>query len=124
MRWRREWDSNPRYSFPHTRFPSVRLKPLGHLSGRPSLETARSFLQAVAAGDRRNSANILNNNRIVRHNPPSVELYFGPKAPVGQEGRWIQTIPGRGWFAYFRIYGPETAAFDGSWRPADFEGLK
>ena len=23
-RWRREWDSNPRYSFPHTRFPSVR----------------------------------------------------------------------------------------------------
>src|SRR6202048_4429224 len=56
--WRREWDSNPRYSFPHTRFPSVRLKPLGHLSGRPSLETARSFLQAVAAGGRRNSANI------------------------------------------------------------------
>jgi hypothetical protein len=30
--WRREWDSNPRYGFPHTRFPSVRLKPLGHLS--------------------------------------------------------------------------------------------
>src|ERR1700741_2475448 len=65
--WRREWDSNPRYSFPHTRFPSVRLKPLGHLSGRPSLETARSFLQAVAAGGRRNSANMLNNNRIFRH---------------------------------------------------------
>src|SRR4030088_2992151 len=32
--WRREWDSNPRYGFPHTRFPSVRLKPLGHLSMR------------------------------------------------------------------------------------------
>jgi hypothetical protein len=31
-KWRREWDSNPRYGFPHTRFPSVRLKPLGHLS--------------------------------------------------------------------------------------------
>ena len=31
--WRREWDSNPRYGFPHTRFPSVRLKPLGHPSG-------------------------------------------------------------------------------------------
>src|SRR5689334_13476437 len=30
--WRREWDSNPRYGFPYTRFPSVRLKPLGHLS--------------------------------------------------------------------------------------------
>ncbi len=31
--WRREWDSNPRYGFPYTRFPSVRLQPLGHLSG-------------------------------------------------------------------------------------------
>jgi hypothetical protein len=32
VNWRREWDSNPRYGFPHTRFPSVRLKPLGHPS--------------------------------------------------------------------------------------------
>src|SRR4051812_5721544 len=32
-RWRRERDSNPRYGFPYTRFPSVRLQPLGHLSG-------------------------------------------------------------------------------------------
>ncbi len=30
--WRKEWDSNPRYAFTHTRFPSVRLKPLGHPS--------------------------------------------------------------------------------------------
>ena len=30
---RREWDSNPRYACTYTRFPSVRLKPLGHLSG-------------------------------------------------------------------------------------------
>ena len=33
MSWRREWDSNPRYAFTYTRFPSVRLKPLGHPSG-------------------------------------------------------------------------------------------
>jgi hypothetical protein len=39
--WRREWDSNPRYGFPHTRFPSVRLKPLGHLS-----EEAFSWMRA------------------------------------------------------------------------------
>ena len=32
VKWRRERDSNPRYGFPHTRFPSVRLQPLGHLS--------------------------------------------------------------------------------------------
>jgi hypothetical protein len=41
--WRREWDSNPRYSFPHTRFPSVRLKPLGHLSGCPVLKGRDGF---------------------------------------------------------------------------------
>ncbi|MER8042459.1 DUF1254 domain-containing protein [Streptomyces sp. NPDC094032] len=50
-----------------------------------------------------------------------VDLYFGPSEPAGGEGRWVQTVPGRGWFAYFRIYGPEQAAFDGSWRPGDFE---
>jgi hypothetical protein len=41
--WRREWDSNPRYGFPHTRFPSVRLKPLGHLSGWPVLKGHGDF---------------------------------------------------------------------------------
>ena len=30
--WRRGRDSNPRYGYPYTRFPSVLLKPLGHLS--------------------------------------------------------------------------------------------
>src|SRR5262249_22280551 len=44
----------------------------------------------------------------------SVDLYFGPKAPSGQEGRWVQTIPGQGWFTYFRTYGPQGPAFDGS----------
>ncbi len=31
-KWRRVRDSNPGYGFPHTRFPSVLLKPLGQLS--------------------------------------------------------------------------------------------
>ena len=52
------------------------------------------------------------------------ELYFGPTAPEGHEGQWIKTTPGRGWFAYFRIYGPEQPAFDGSWKPGDFEVVK
>jgi hypothetical protein len=52
-----------------------------------------------------------------------VDLYFGPEAVAGQDGRWIQTLPNKGWFAYFRIYGPEHPAFDGSWRPGDFELL-
>jgi hypothetical protein len=54
----------------------------------------------------------------------SVDLYFGPKAPKNAEGRWIQTLPAKGWFTYFRIYGPEKPAFDGSWKPGDFEKMK
>jgi len=52
------------------------------------------------------------------------ELYVGPTAPVGNEKHWIKTTPGRGWFAYIRIYGPEAAAFDKSWKPGDFEEVK
>jgi hypothetical protein len=52
------------------------------------------------------------------------ELYFGPTAPPGHENQWIKTAPGRGWFVYFRIYGPTTPAFDGSWKPGDFEEVK
>ena len=49
-----------------------------------------------------------------------VDLYFGPARPGGADGRWIKTSRGRGWFCYFRIYGPEAPAFDGSWQPGDF----
>ena len=52
---------------------------------------------------------------------PVVDLYFGPHAPDGHERRWIQTIPEKGWFTYFRVYGPEGPAFDGQWKPGDFE---
>ena len=51
-----------------------------------------------------------------------IDLYFGPNA--GPEGRWIKTVPGKGWFAYIRIYGPEQAAFDKSWKPGDFVEIK
>jgi hypothetical protein len=54
----------------------------------------------------------------------SVDLYFGPSAPAGQENHWIKTAPGKGWFTYFRIYGPDGPAFDGSWKPGDFVPVK
>ena len=39
--WRRERDSNPRYGFPYTHFPGVRLQPLGHLSSASADRSAR-----------------------------------------------------------------------------------
>ncbi|WP_418005175.1 DUF1254 domain-containing protein [Mycobacterium sp. PDNC021] len=53
----------------------------------------------------------------------STELYFGPTLPADHSDAWIQTIPGRNWFVYFRIYGPQDAVFDGRWRPGDFEQI-
>ncbi len=53
-----------------------------------------------------------------------VDLYFGPTAPEGKEKQWIKTIPGKGWFVYMRIYGPQEAAFNGPWKPGDFEEVK
>ncbi len=54
----------------------------------------------------------------------SIDLYFGPEAPIGMESNWIQTIPGKAWFVYFRWYGPTKEYYDKSWSLPDFEILK
>ncbi|MBX3020270.1 MAG: DUF1254 domain-containing protein [Bdellovibrionales bacterium] len=51
----------------------------------------------------------------------SLTLYFGPEAPKENQGQWIKTNPGKPWFAYFRIYGPQAKAFNSEWKPGDFE---
>lgn len=51
----------------------------------------------------------------------SVDLYFGPKPPAGKEANWVQTVSGKHWFAYFRLYGPTEAYFDKSWKMGDIE---
>ncbi len=50
----------------------------------------------------------------------TITLHFGPTAPSG-DAPWLQTNPDAQWFTYFRIYGPEAAAFDGTWKPSDIE---
>ena len=52
---------------------------------------------------------------IVKNADGSIDVYFGRKAPAGQETNWVQTVPGKGWFTYFRFYGPTEAFFDKSW---------
>jgi len=54
----------------------------------------------------------------------SVDLYFAPQAPKGNEANWIQTVPGKGWFAALRLYGPLEPWFDKTWRPGEFEMVK
>ena len=51
----------------------------------------------------------------------SFDVYFGPSAPDGQAANWLQTVPGKGWFIALRMYGPEQAWIDQSWRPGEIE---
>jgi len=53
----------------------------------------------------------------------SITLHFGPNEPRDRRARanWIQTVPGKGWNAIFRLYGPEQAWLDRSWQPGDVE---
>jgi hypothetical protein len=54
----------------------------------------------------------------------SVDVFFGPTAPVGREKNWIQTIPGKGWNMLFRLYGPLEPWFDKTWKLNEIEELK
>jgi hypothetical protein len=58
----------------------------------------------------------------LKKNPDgSVTVWFGPKAPAGQESNWVQTMPGKGWNVLLRLYGPLEPWFDKSWKPGDIE---
>jgi hypothetical protein len=60
----------------------------------------------------------------VQNTDGSTDLYYGPKAPKGKEGNWQATVPGKGYFAVLRLYGPTEAAMEKSWKPGDFEKMK
>lgn len=51
----------------------------------------------------------------------SVDVYFGPTMPPGQEKNWIKTVAGKGWFPIFRFYGPLEPLYDRSWVLNDIE---
>lgn len=79
----------------------------------------RCFVNTGVAPDRSSRDNI------VKNPDGSVDLYFGPAAPAGKpEANWIKTLSGKGWFTYFRLYGPTQSYFDRSWVLPDIEPLK
>ncbi|WP_394893694.1 DUF1214 domain-containing protein [Mesorhizobium sp. AaZ16] len=63
-------------------------------------------------------------DRPVQNTHGTTDLYIGPKALGGQEANWLATAPGRGFFAILRLYGPEEAAINYSWKPGDFEKVE
>lgn len=77
----------------------------------------RSFLQT----DQQFPSVSSHNKDMKLNTDGSVDIFFGPKAPAGYENNWVQTIPGKGWFAILRLYGPLESWFDKSWRPGEIE---
>ena len=59
---------------------------------------------------------------IVSNTDGSVDVWFGPTLPQGvNAANWAQTVPGKGWNALFRLYGPLQPWFDKTWRVGEFE---
>ena len=49
----------------------------------------------------------------------SVDMHIGPSGGAN----WLKTVPGRGFFAILRLYGPTEAAIDKTWKPGDIEKI-
>ena len=54
----------------------------------------------------------------------SVDLYFGPTKPAGANANFVQTVPGKGWFAYFRLYAPTEPYFKKEWALPDLVEIR
>ncbi|CAI8894609.1 DUF1254 domain-containing protein [Pseudomonas sp. IT-196MI5] len=63
-------------------------------------------------------------DKITQNADGSWDLYFGPKAPAGQESNWVDTSASKGWWVWFRFYSPTKPFFDQSWQLPDFERVK
>jgi hypothetical protein len=60
----------------------------------------------------------------VKANPDgSTEIFLGPTAPDGRSENWLQTVPGKGFFAILRLYNPLPAFFDKTWQPSEIEPI-
>jgi len=59
-----------------------------------------------------------------RNSDDSVDIFFGPKAPAGKEANWVPTNAGGQVEILFRLYGPEKALFEKTWRLPDIEKMK
>lgn len=64
---------------------------------------------------------VASNGTLQSNTDGSIDIYFGPKAPAGQEPNWIYTVADREWFAIFRFHGPQKSLFEKTWRLSDIE---
>jgi hypothetical protein len=121
---------------------TVYLAPIADSGGRP-LEAGKTYkvrvpkdvpakqFRSVTVYDRATWALIQNPldragldsfdmNKMKANADGSVDLYFGPNAPVGLESNWIPTM-GKQPYVWLRLYGPEEAFWNKSFKMPDVE---
>ena len=54
----------------------------------------------------------------------TIDVYFGVKPPKGKEDNWVPVAEGEDFFLFFRLYGPEKAVWDKSWKLNDLVQIK
>jgi hypothetical protein len=64
-----------------------------------------------------------NSGTLQANDDGSHDLYFGPEPPAGRESNWVETLPGKSWFAILRLYGPLEPWFERTWTLNEFEPL-
>jgi len=60
------------------------------------------------------------NQKTKKNADGSIDIYFAPSPPAGQENNWVTTNKGGKWFVSFRLYGPDKPFFDKTWKLPDF----
>jgi len=71
------------------------------------------------------AAGLDSNSKDIKPNADgSYTVWFGPDAPKGHEGNWVQTRPGKSWQVILRLYAPLEPWFDKSWKPGDLEPVQ
>jgi hypothetical protein len=82
-----------------------------------TLYDAETAAEIDAQGQTYSSLNGMND--IAVNDDRSITIHVAPERP-DRAGNWIRTLPGRGWFALIRWYGPQQAFFDRRYKPGDF----
>ncbi|MGB5705057.1 MAG: DUF1214 domain-containing protein, partial [Polyangiales bacterium] len=53
----------------------------------------------------------------------TTEVFFGPEPSESRPMNWIQTVPGKGWFAILWLHGPLEPWLVRTWRPGEIERI-
>lgn len=69
------------------------------------------------------SSRASNATEVVKNADGSVDIYFSAKAPHGKESNWVPTDPNGQFEILFRMYGPEKALFEKTWKLGDIEKI-